>query len=222
MSPTTSQQSITPPKTPDEFLAMIIKLDEERKSQHLPSHTTEQICTHSCGSIITSEGGPGATGNRQRTPLRSERHHALRLADETQRSVRLGKDGFSLEQQEVYNACHCEEILDSFETNVKQSRGHGHAWQRTANSIERAAPGILGYSLDLTRSVSLTNMLAWKNLKHWPSQKEVESWQLVYRVYGRNEEEEDDNSSVLSAPPRSSLEMPKPVDRVSGEESVEK
>jgi hypothetical protein len=121
-----------------------------------------------------------------------------------------------------YYACRCEEILDSFETKVKQSRGHGHAWQRIANSIERAAPGILGYPLDLTRSVSLTNMLAWKNLKHWPSQKEVESWQLVYREYGRNEEEEGDNSSVLSAPPRSSLEMPRPVDRVSGEEGVEK
>lgn len=121
-----------------------------------------------------------------------------------------------------YYACRCEEILDSFETNVKQSRGHGHACQRIANSIERAAPEILGYPLDLTRFVPLTNMLAWKSLKHWPSQEEVESWQLVYRVYGRTEEEEEDNSSVLNTPPRSSLEMHRPVDRVSGEEGVEK
>jgi hypothetical protein len=48
-----------------------------------------------------------------------------------------------------YYACRCVDVLDSFEENVSQSDGHGRAWQRIAGSIERAAPVLLGFPLDL-------------------------------------------------------------------------
>ena len=313
---------------------MVIEMEEKRKSQHLPNRTNEQACRHCCEGIITSEGGSGQPGNGLRAPLGWEEHHALQLADEVQRSMRLGKDGFSLEQQEAcdawdalcqdgsansmlrrlgredgnavdkeemkhligifsgiffrtssadahmsvsfrwrdwtntssrtgscrllgkkgllpmikmcafkqagakaygslngvalgrlgtllhelvhayldYYACHCEDILDSYETNVMQLRGHGYAWQRIASSIEHAAPEILGYPLDLHRFRTIKRELNWKELKHWPSQEEVESWQLVDRVDGRTEEDSD-NESTLSSPPDSDLEMADPVDR---------
>jgi hypothetical protein len=74
----------------------------------------------------------------------------------------------------IYYACRCVNVLDSFEENVSQSDGHGRAWQRIAGSIERAAPVLLGFPLDLGGLESIA--VAWKTLKHWPSQVEVEGW----------------------------------------------
>ena len=290
---------------------MVVELGKRRKSQRLAD---QHPCGRSCGGDIAAKGTQGESGYRERAPLRLGGHHALRLADEIQRSMKLGKPGFSGEQNEASNAwnnlggdrsetsllqrlghedgkdvsekemkmlidvlsgmffpttsadakmevgfgwedwrhmpqelaeytgrwqknpglrmcafsyvkvgghgnlneralyrlatilhelvhayldhyaCHCKNVSDSWEEDVSQSGGHGRAWQRIASSVELAAPELLGYPLEMGRIESLAS--AWKQLKHWPSQEELESWRLDYYattefVYEDSEDEND-------------------------------
>ncbi|KAI4680305.1 uncharacterized protein J4E84_007953 [Alternaria hordeiaustralica] len=86
-------------------------------------------------------------------------------------------------------ACRCKGVLGSFEEDVEQLAGHGRAWQRIAGSIERWSPRILGYPLDIHRFESI--VMNWYDWKHWPSRREVESWQLDY--YATTEFDESDS-----------------------------
>ena len=298
-----------PPGTPSEFLAMVVELGKRRKSQRLADQHLHP-CGPSCGGDIAAEGTHGESGYRERARLCIEGHYALRLADEIQRSMKLGKPGFSGEQKEASNdweglckdksegsllqrlghdngndvsevemkmlidvlsgiffpttstdaqmdvgftwedwterpqelaeyrerclgkpriricafnyigmgghgnlnvvalhrlatilhelvhayldhyACRCKDVSNSYEENVNQSEGHGRAWQRIAASVELAAPEILGYPLEMGRFESLK--LAWKHLKHWPSEDEVKSWQLKYTRRKEDEDEDKD------------------------------
>ena len=79
---------------------MVVEFEQRRKSQRLASQKKQQQpCTHFCGGTIAAEGTPGEPGYRKRAPLRREGHHALRLADEIQRSMESGKHGLRSRQK---------------------------------------------------------------------------------------------------------------------------
>ena len=105
MPSTTSLDRKTPPDTPEEFLEMVIELDQRRKSQRLASQRSKQVCTSkTCEREIAAAGIPGAPGYRERASLVRQGHHALRLADEIERKMELRKHRLSRGQKEIRDA----------------------------------------------------------------------------------------------------------------------
>jgi len=74
-----------------------------------------------------------------------------------------------------YYACPC---CSSYREDLVQLGGHGRVWQKVARSVERFANDTLGLPIDLCRFEAVVN--SWDDMLFWPTEDQVEGWELVW------------------------------------------
>jgi hypothetical protein len=88
-----------------------------------------------------------------------------------------------LEAVHVYFRIYSCRWCESSETSVRDTAGHGRAWQRVASLVEHATPRVLGVPLKLGRFSAIK--CHWRSMMYWPTRDELTEWQLDDEKYSK-------------------------------------